>query len=265
MSETTDPIIPAPEAPQPLPDAAVTSPAPDAAPAPEAAPQSAESAAEPTPEPKPKPQDRRFANMTAKLAAEATRAERAEAELAAARAMLEARNDNNGDAPRPAPQQDVEAIAARLVTEREFNRRLGEIDAAGKTDIGADAWESAKATLTSLGATKNADFLSALAETEHPAQIFAALADDTDTLLELLDKPPAAMATRLGRMDAKLAQPKAPVVSRAPAPAPKVGGTQIVAEPSIHDPNLSMKEWAAQWDKYAKANNLPAYLGGTRR
>src|ERR1700722_2115098 len=250
MSETTE--KPIPEAPkpatQPIEAPATTEPVQQT----EAAEAPAETPPPVAEEPKkPKPADRRFAHLSAKLASEAQRAEEAERRAAAAEALLQQRQAPEGEAPtpRPLPQGDLEARAAQLVAEREFNQRLTQIDASGKKDIGAEAWESAKQIMTGLGATKNAAFLAALAEAENPAQIFADLAEDTDTLIELLNKPPAAMAARIGRMDAKLSQPKTPVVSKAPPPAPKVGGTQVVPEPSVYDEKLSMSEWVKQFDK----------------
>ncbi len=162
--------------------------------------------------------------------------EAAEARAAAAEALLQQRGGDDTP-PRPPGQIDVETRAAQLVAEREFNRRLAEIDATGRQDIGAETWEAAKQTMTALRATQNQAFLTALAETENPAQIFAALAEDTDTLMEMLEKPPAAMAARLGRMDAKLSTPKAPLrpTSNAPRPPAPVQTSSAPATPDLNE------------------------------
>lgn len=217
-------------------------------------------ATEPEAAKKPTRADRHVANLTRKAADEARRAEAAERRADAAEALLAAgKTDEPAKLP-PVPAADVQAEARRLNAQDRFNARLGEIDAAGKKELGADHWESAKATLTGLGAVNNTAFLQALAETEHPAQIFAAMADDTDALMDILSKPPAAMAARLGRLDASYAKPVAKPVSNAPKPAAKVdgGGTQPAA--NIYDKNLPDKEFYAEIDKM-----LPPHLGGKRK
>jgi len=254
MSETTE--APIPEAPEPA-TQPVEAPA---TPEPVQQTEAVEAPAE-TPQPvaeepkKPKPADRRFAHLSAKLASEAAAREQAERRAAAAEALLQQRPTPDAETqparPSGAPlsQAEIDAAADKRLADREFSQKLSQIDAAGRKNIGDETWASAKDIMTSLGATSNDAFLKALAETENAAQIFADLAEDTDTLIELLGKSPSAMATRIGRMDAKLSQPKTPVVSKAPPPAPRVGGTQVVPEPSVYDEKLSMSEWVKQFDK----------------
>lgn len=213
----------------------------------------------PKPEPKPKRTDRHIAHLTAaKTAAEAALAA-ANRRAEAAEALLNAGKET----PDPAPQRanDVESRAAALVAEREFNAKLAAIDAAGKKS-GAEEWEAAKTTLTSLGATSNQAFLQALAETDNPTQIFSTLAEDPDALMDLLAKSPAAMAAKLGRMDAKLSQPTVRPLSSAPVPPPKVVPSGVVRDANPHDypANMSMKEWNKMMD-----NHLPPSLGGKRK
>jgi hypothetical protein len=215
--------------------------------------------------PKPKRGDRHIAHLTARTAAETLRADEAERRAAAAEALLAAgTQDPAKPAPVPAPRPatDVETRAAELVAQRAFNTRLSEIDAAGKKEMGADAWETAKATLTGLGAAGNQAFLQALAETENPAKIFAAMADDTDALMDLLTKPPAAMAAKLGRMDAELSKPAAKPLSGAPRPAAKVEGAGVLPAHDLYNypPGMSMQEYGKLIDAA-----LPPHLGGKRK
>lgn len=258
MSETLEPEAPEPQAapietpePQPEPQAeAPTEPAADP---------------EPKPEPKPKRTDRHIAHLTARAAEETRLREAAERRADAAEALL--RVNRQGDE-EPAPQhrqnapQDVEARATQLVQEREFNRRLGEIDATGKKELG-DAWETAKATLTGLGAVNNQAFLQALAETDAPHKIFASLADDPDALMELLQRSPVSMAARIARMDADLNRP-APTkpLSAAPIPATRVQTGAVIKDfdPYAAPAGMSMKAWNAEMDKL-----LPPSLGGKRK
>lgn len=218
----------------------------------------------------PKPEEktsRRIANLTRKMGEETRAREAAERELAAAKALLEAAKPAvEGDPAKPAPrtaETDVEAAAARLVAERRFNARLGEIDAAGKKELGPEAWEAAKSTMTTFGAIKSQAFLQALAEAESPHKLFAALADDTDQLMELLGKPPAAMAARIGRMDAELSKPlPKPALSAAPKPAAKIEPGAVLPQVDLYNypPGMSMTEYARIMDK-----ELPPHLGGKRK
>ena len=218
------------------------------------------------PKPKPKRTDRHIAHLTARAASETERANKAERERDAANALLEASKPADGTDPKPAPraqETDIEAAAARLMAERQFNARLGEIDAAGKKELGAEAWEAAKSTMTTFGAIKSQAFLQALAEAESPAKLFAALADDPDQLVDLLGKPPAAMAARLGRMDADLSKPAPkPALSSAPKPAAKIdpGAVFPIVDLYHYPPNMSMAEYAKIIDK-----ELPPHLGGRRK
>jgi hypothetical protein len=219
-----------------------------------------ETPAEPEPAPKPDKIERRVANLTRKMADADRAREAAERRAEAAEALLRSNDPDATPAPSRQPAADVETRAAQMLAEREFNRRMTEIDNAGKA-LGADQWEQAKATLTGLGATANTAFLQALAETENPAKIFADLADDTDMLMDLLAKSPAAMAARLGKMDAKLSTPATRPISNAPPPAPKVKASGVAPEPTPYSypANMSMREYNAMMDKY-----LPKSLGGKK-
>lgn len=260
MSETvTDPTI---ETPDPIPEALdtpIVETAPDTAQDPEPTP-------EPTPEPAPKPKqgDRRFAQVTARLAAESDARKAAERRAEAAEALLANKTD---DEPKPpaAPanrEAEIEQAAARRVAERELTSRLARIDTDGKKSLGAEAWEAAKSTMTALGATANQTFLQALAEADVPDKIFAALSEDADGLVELLNKSPTAMAAAIGRMDAKLSAPPPPVVrplSAAPRPAVPIQPAAVLAEidPFGADQDkLSMADWNAAFEKTALGKKL---------
>lgn len=217
---------------------------------------------EPAPK-KPNPADRRFAHLTARNAALQAERDQAVKEAEAARALLDA---PKGDEPpkTTVPQTSVEEAAQRLVAEREFNSKLTRIDARGKKEFGAEAWENAKSTLTGLGATSNQPFLQALAETDHPQKIFAALAEDSDALVELLGKSPAAMAAQLGRMDAKMETPPPKPLSAAPKPAAPIQSGGVTKEIDPWGPeaeNLSMAEWNA----LAAKTDLGKRIFGMRR
>lgn len=212
-------------------------------------------------EEKPDKVKRRVANLTRKYVDADRAREAAEARAEAAEALLRANSPDNPK-PRQQPAQDVEARAAELVAQRQFDARISAIDASGKKDMGADQWEQAKATMQGLGATRNQVFLQALAETDNPVKLFAQLADDTDELMDLLGRSPTAMAARIGKLDAKLSQPVARPLSAAPAPVPKVKTAGVAPEPDLYNypKNMSMSEWNKIADQF-----LPVHLGGKRR
>lgn len=256
MSETT--TDPAPEqiaAPDLVPDPAATETTQAVA-----EPELETPEPEPTPEPKPRRADRHVANLTARLAARDTEVQALERRAQAAEALLQAGRTDDTDQSRQT-QPDVEARATQIASEREFNRRLADIDAAGAKDLGKEAWEEAKSVLTGLGATTNQAFLEALAETANPAKVFAALADDSDELVALLRKSPAALAAQLGRIDARMetTTTTAKPVSNAPKPPARIQATAVEAEPSLYDDKMSMRDWVALREKSA-----PRSLGGRR-
>lgn len=210
---------------------------------------------------KPTRQERHVANLTRKAAEETRAREAAEKRAEAAEALLAAgKTGDDTKPPATPPARTAEPDREALRAEIRFNDRLAEIDASGKKELGADVWETAKATLTGLGAVNNKHFLQALAETENPAKIFAHMADDTDALVELLNKPPAAMAARLGRLDASFAKPTAKPLSAAPKPAAKVEGGGAPPAVNIYDKNLPDAEFYREIDKL-----LPPHLGGKRK
>lgn len=219
----------------------------------------AEAAAAP---PKPDPVSKRIANLNRKAADSDRAREAAERRAEAAEALLAASKAEDPEKPltppasRQAPAPDRETLRAEI----KFNDRLAEIDASGKRDLGADQWEMAKATMTEFDAVKNMPFLQALAETENSARIFAALADDTDALSELLRKSPAAMAAKLGRMDAEMSKPAPKPLSAAPKPGARVDAGGVLPVTDIYDPKISIADLDKELDRL-----LPVHLGGKRR
>jgi hypothetical protein len=223
----------------------------------------AEQSADPA---KPKGGDRRFANMTARLVAEAEGRRQAEARADAAEQLLRAGRTEDDGAQQPPVRQitqaDIRAEAARLNAEEKAEAvRLGVV-ARGIKEFGQEGWIEKTGILDSLGATRNPAFLAAIMETENAPRLVAALADDTDMLMEILAKSPAAMAAHLGRMDAKIGASPAPRSSNAPTPPRKIAAVSTPAEPDLYnyDPGMSMEAWNRMADKL-----LPEHLGGKRK
>lgn len=225
-----------------------------------------EQAAEPTAEPEQQPKktqgDRRFAILTAKLKAEESARHSAERERDAAVALSNAGRpeaDRLAAPTRQAPQ-DIEAAAARLVQQREFDARRQAVVTSGAKEF--SDWHERTEILHGLGATSNQHFMEALVETDNAAKIVAHLADDADALVALLGKSPAAMAAQLGRLDAQMSRPAARAISAAPPPSPRVQASGVVPEASPHNypANMSMKAWNEMMNAH-----LPASLGGKKR
>ena len=205
------------------------------------------------PAPKPRRADRHVANLTARLAATETERVAAERRAEAAEALLQAGRTSEPGAQRAPEGVDRAAVRAEI----EFDERRRRLVEAGRTEY--PDWDEKTAIVHGLGGTQNAAFMAAIVELPNGPKIIAALADDTDLLVDLLKKSPTGMATALGRLDAKMEQTVAKPVSRAPAPAPKIEPSSVVKEPDIYDADIDMKTWAKLWDKRA-----PLHLRGVR-
>ncbi|HVX57595.1 MAG TPA: hypothetical protein VHA37_07745 [Candidatus Saccharimonadales bacterium] len=262
MSETTETAAPPPEV-APAADPAPAAPAPEQAAAPQAEPEAPAT----EPEKKPSQGDRRFAHLTARMAAETKAREEAERRAAAAEALLNARKEIGEDDPKPTrsePSADmVRAEAEKLRAQERFNERRVAVVSAGTKEFGTDEWNAKTSVLAGMGATDNPVFMQALVELNpnEATRLVASLADDADELAGVLSLPPVAMAAKMGRMAAELSKPapeapRPPKVSAAPKPVSPVGG-RAVPEPDIYSDKLSMAEYVARRNKAA-----PRHLGG---
>ena len=221
--------------------------------------------AQPEPKPEAEKVSKRVASLTRKIGEEARRAEAAERRAEAAEALLRASRgeDDNTPSERTQAAPDVDQLRAEI----RFSDRLSAIDVAGKKELGA-AWDEAKETLGSLGATnmqnaKGRAFLEALAETENPTKVFAHFAEDTDALMDILSKPATTMAAKLTRLDMELSKPVAVrPLSSAPTPPAKVvpSGVLPVMDLYNYPSDLPMSEYAKLIDQ-----QLPPHLGGRRK
>ncbi len=204
------------------------------------------------PEQKPSHGDRRFANLTARNAS--MQAELAEERRLreAAEALLAAKEDKPEDS-RPQPRVDRETIKAEVRFEQDRDALLERGDAAfGKAEFKAQV-----DVLSSLGAFGSGAFNQALVAMPNGEKIVAALAEDTDALISMLGKSPAALAAEMGRMSAKLetattttTQPTVRV-SQAPRPMTPVTPAPVLAEPDLYDPKTTddMDAYVRQYRK----------------
>lgn len=208
-------------------------------------------------DPKPSRGDRRFANLTARMATleEQVASERRRAE--AAEALLHANREVPAQ-PEPVRQSvpDRDAIRAEM----RYEERRDAVVERGNEAFGAADFAEKAAVLQSLGATNNVAFMQALVELPNAHELVAEFSDDTDSLVNLLRKPPVAMAAEMGRMAARIetkaAAPAKPL-SAAPRPVQPVHTGSVTQEVNLYSPKMTMAEWAAHREKTA-----PKRLGG---
>lgn len=232
---------------------------------------------EPKPEPKkPSQLDRRFAVLTAKGAADRQALAEAQRKLAAAEALLAAAGkqpaptvDASGQpipAPTPTAQsvvsdQDVETRARQLNEQREFTSRLSSLIMSGKQAYTPEGWQERTAVLAETGILNNQTFMQTLIHLPNGPAVVAALSEDVDSIVELANKSPVAMATQLGIMSEKLNKPAAPAakpISKAPTPGTPVKAAREVANPTVYDTDkLDMAAWVRKREAEA-----PRRLGG---
>ena len=215
-----------------------------------------EEPAEQTP-PKPSPRDRRLAQLSARLGETSKELEEYRRRADAAEALLRAAKGE----PDPAPNAPNEAeIRQRIAAENRaesFNTQRTALIAKGEQEFGKEAWMEHTTILGEMGAATNQTFLEALVELPNAPKIVAALANDPDTLADMLRKSPTGMAAQLGRMDAQMdraAAPPAPkTVSTAPRPPNPIQTGAVVKEPDPFNPDeehkMSMAEWNAAFEK----------------
>lgn len=189
-------------------------------------------------------------------------AEQLQRELAVWKAMAEGKTPPEGS---PAPAQpsptvtpdEVQRQARAIVEQERVQARTQSLIDAGVKELGQNEWNEKTTIVANLGATENPAFMRAIVTVPNGHKVVAQLADNPDSLPALLRMDPVEMAAELGRIGAELTPPKPRRVSQAPAPGAPVGG-RAVPEPSLYDPNLSMKEWSKLYDKQIAAKQRRA-------
>lgn len=235
-----------------------------AEPAEEAAPQEVEASTEEIAEEAPKPtrvpwQTKRIDQLTAKAKqAEEDAAEKARAlaEAQARVAAYEALYGRNDDTPSPQPQAipqpqgerlysqaEVQAEAQRIAANQALNTRLEGLFQEGSQSYGQEFINRVNAAGQAFGPElgSRVDFFQALAELPNGVAVYHSLAGDLDHMAEVLTMSPIKLGMELTRMSqAASAKPKAPAVSRTPAPidpieGPSGGDAQDMSKMSMDD------------------------------
>ena len=197
----------------------------------------------PPPQPKRVPwQAKRIDALTAQSKAEKERADTLQRQLeevssrAAAYEALYGRNDDPPPAATPAAasgagraltEADVEARAKELADIRALNDRLENLYERGASELG-DSWKTRVSQAgQAFGADlmQRVDFFSALSKLPNAVEVYHSLTGDLDHMSDVLAMSPLDLGMELANMSAKLsAKPKAPAVSRAPAPIDPIDG-----------------------------------------
>jgi hypothetical protein len=227
----------------------------DAGPAPEAS-ETPEPAAEAQPEPaKQTPWwQKRIDEVTKQKYDANARAEKAEAEAASMRLLLEAQGADlrptDDDAPpadgRKYTQAELDKIAedkARVIADRRaFDARANAAYDAGETAFGKDAFASAIGNLRSAGVISAQDigFLEAALETDAPEKVLHALGQDPDEAMRIAGLPLGRRAIELDRLAQKLNAKAPPETRKAPPPVTPIEGS---ADPAFDPEKASMAEF----------------------
>jgi hypothetical protein len=216
----------------------------------------------------PDPAQRRVNQLVAERWAERRRAEAAEQQsrllqeqLNQTRQALQAQPqvDADGNPVQPQPQrqpptqppQDLQAMAAQIAAQNEFNRQVGDEVSRGRTIH--QNFDQVAANLQRFGELPRT-FVEAALATGKGADVMYALGSDIAEADRILSMPPMQQAVAIAQLAGGLKAPEPPKkTTSAPAPiVPKVGGGSGKNTPSLEDPNLPVADWIKLREK-----NLP--------
>lgn len=218
--------------------------------------------------PQPDPAQRRVNQLVAERWAERRRAEASEAQnrllqeqLNQTRQALQAQPQVDADgnpiqqqqqppARREAPQ-DLQAMAAQIAAQNEFNKQVGDEVQRGR---GAHAdFDQVAANLQRFGELPRT-FVEAALATGKGADVMYALGGDIAEADRILSMSPMAQAVALAQLAGTIKAPEPPkkVTSAAAPIVPKVGSGSGKNTPSLDDPNLPVADWIKLREK-----NLP--------
>lgn len=216
----------------------------------------------------PDPAQRRLNQLVAERWAERRRAEASEAQnrllqeqlnqtrAAAAQPTLDA--DGNPVQPsaspvRSGPQPDLQAMAAQIAAQNDFNRQVGEEVAKGRT--AHTDFDQVAANLQRFGELPRT-FVEAAMATGKGADVMYHLGGDIAEADRILSLQPIQQAVALATLAGTLKAPASPkTITSAPAPvSPKVGGGATKNTPSLEDPNMPVADWIKQREKELSAS-----------
>ena len=234
-STTTDPVPNAPSVDPPAP------PVPEPAPAPEPVEQTEEERAAEAAKLPPRG-DRRFAQLTAQMAA----AQRVQAQQAAELEYW--RNQHQQQPANDTPEAQHARVVAQIRVEEAAKLRAEQFHSQGRDEY--SDWQQRCSSLMSMGA--DAGFAALLVDMPGGAKVAAALADDPEEVQRIASiSSERGRAVALGKYAATVETrpaPRAAPVTRAPAPVRPVSGR---ASPTFNEYTANAQELA---DHYFKQN-----------
>lgn len=173
----------------------------------------------------------------------------AERERDELRAWKAAQTD--GKEPEAKPADDIDTLAERkaevIVANREYKKRVDSWASAGNKDFGESEFNAKCNFVGDLGAVDRPEFMHIITDPdliEDGHKLVAALADDPEEAMRILELSPIKMSAALVKYAEKLSKPKAATpkaISKAPEPIKPIAGTaRANDEPTETD---SEDEW----------------------
>lgn len=207
--------------------------------------------------PKPTFYEKRFGELTFEKREAQRKLEEAMAEIAALKAGKPADSVETPPAATPAPNSDdaVERRAAQLVEQREFDRRINSVIAAGNKEFDAQTFTDKSNLVAYIAGDKTGALMSIVADPEIVTdghKLIAALADHPEEAERILALPQHKMTLELVKLSEKLGKAPAPKpLSKVPPPVDPVNASARSSN-RLDDPNTPIEEFGPAFLKMMK-------------
>lgn len=220
-----------------------------------------EAKAETMDEPKPTPwQTKRIDEITRNWRGTQEELEAAKAEIALKDAAIEEFKAKNPDAAKTLSDAEIERKVdqkvAQVIAQRDWDANCNKIFETGAKLFTKATFKESIDSWAKIGGL-TVPFIAAAMETDTPAELIHALAQDLDEASRLKDLPPAKLAVALERKSqAILAEKKKPVdkkISKTPAPLDRVDGGANTADDSLETMD-DMSAWVKAREKQIEDN-----------
>lgn len=158
-----------------------------------------------------------------------------------------------GDAPRVYTQAEVQAEAQRIASLQSLNDKCDVLFKDGTAKHGKDWTARIEAAGKAFGAdlSNRVDFFQAITKLPNAVDVYHQLSGDLDHFAEVLSMGPVDLGMELASLSTKAAtKPKAPAVSKVPAPIDPVGQGGGGAETKPE--NQTMSDYARGWKSPAE-------------
>ena len=160
---------------------------------------------------------------------------------------------------REAPQ-DLQAMAAQIAAQNDFNRQVSDEVARGRDPArgGHADFDQVASNLQRFGELPRT-FVEAALATGKGAEVMYHLGGDIAEADRILSMPPIQQAVALATLAQSIKPTVAKTVTSAPNPvSPKVGGGKTTNTPTLEDENMSTEAWIALREKQLAAKKSEA-------